>query len=214
MSYESSRFIHEIFREVGGYKYLEEIFLKKRNYDEMKNMQFLESAFLALKGFILDKKHATVIQDYDAYRILLRLISESNDVIVITQALICLASILRMDWKNVIFTVRMNGFFHLTHLIWRVSKSRALPPDSFSIALLSDFIKLNDGFQVEDNMRVAILGKTSEIFRMMSVVLGVLNIGPEIIYAEFAGSYILQNDALASYFLETFIGLVEDKIQK
>lgn len=157
---------------MNGYTNLTELFLRQRDYDEIRNMQFLESAFMALKGFILNNNRSTVIQDYEAFRILLNLISGSNDPTVITQALICLSTLLRMDWKNVVFNVRMNGLGHLVHLIFRISKSQALPPapDSFTIRLLSSFSKLNEELQVEDGLRMVLLEKISDIMRTTSTL--------------------------------------------
>jgi len=199
---------------VNGYGNLAQLFKKSRDYDQAENIQFLESAMSALRGFILDNNHSTVIQDYDAFQILLNLISGTNDVAVILQALSCLGMILRTDWKNVVFSVRMNGIGHLAHLIWRVARSRALPLDSFTIGILSSFSKLNEGLAIDDNLRITILDKASEVFNMISVIYGVMNIDPEIIYAEFACSHFLQNDTLAPYFLETLFALLESKIEK
>ena len=199
---------------MNGYANLAQIFVKSRNYDEVKNMQFLESAFKALKGFILDNNLATVIQDYDAFQILLNVISGSNDLDVITQALLCLGSILKTDWKNLVITLRMNGFGHLSHLLWRVSKAKALPPDSFTIGLLSNFTNLDEGLEIDENRRDMLLENISEIFSLMSALFGVMNIDAEIIYADFASALLLQNDNLAIYFLANLLNFIEAKTHK
>lgn len=170
--------------------------------------------FSALKGFILSNNQSTVIQDYDAFQILLNIISGNNDSTVITHALSCLSTILKIDWKNIVLTVRMNGFSHLAHLIFCVSKSKALSQDSFTIRLITNFNRINNTIQLNDHMRIDILNKTAEIFQIISVVLGVLNIDAEIIFAEFAGSHFLQDDDLVTFFLDTLLSLMEAKISK
>ena len=201
-------------RKVNGYANLAQIFTKSRNYDEIKNFQFLESAFKALQGFILDNNHASVIQDYEAFSILLNVISISNDPDVITQALLCLGNVLKTDWKNLVITIRMSGFGHLSNLIWRVSKAKALPPDSFTIGLLSNFTNLDEVLEIDENRRDTLLDSISEIFSMMSALFGVMNIDAEIIYADFASALPLQADSLATYFLANLLNFVEAKTQK
>jgi len=196
-------------RKINGYRKLAQLFLRPRNYTEERNSSFLHNAFEFLRRFILSNEDDGKIKNYEAFGVLLFILSDTSIPQVLESALELLNTLLKKNWKNTLICLRMQGIHHLASLLVRLS--RPLPPDAFTIELISELNEIKEGLKLSQEYRTLLIEKIMESLSLMSFFLGAYNIDCEIVLSEFAASHFLQNDELAFYFMDYLLRMIEIK---
>mmetsp|Transcript_30779 Transcript_30779/g.28001 ORF Transcript_30779/g.28001 Transcript_30779/m.28001 type:complete len:249 (+) Transcript_30779:875-1621(+) len=154
---------NEQFNQIDGSKKLSKVLLRKRDYTDEKNKNFLESAFSFLYRFILNRESG-VIDNVEACDIIFNLIANSDDTYIIQEALEFLSNLVKRNWKNTVILFRLKAINFMSMLMLRLAKSRALLQDGFTLELISAFTELKDPLTVKENERTKLLQQVVEIF--------------------------------------------------
>ena len=75
------------FKKVNGYMWLEQMFNRNRSYEEEPAKQFLSDIYQLLILIIEDEKGGEQIVNYDAFNLLMHLMSNSGNFFIVDKAL-------------------------------------------------------------------------------------------------------------------------------
>ena len=110
------------FKKLNGYTLLDKLFNTKRNYNDENNLTFILNLFEFLEIMMTNNKDKE-IQNFDAFNLLLKLMSTSDDFELVSRALEILIKLFQINWKNLIIARRLKIMNCLINLISRIHKA-------------------------------------------------------------------------------------------
>jgi len=127
------------FRKIEGYFVLAVMLNQKRDCTDVNERKYLRTCMQILKRIIYSDDERKVIKNMDAFKVLLSLISSSQQLLTVSEALVLLNEILRSDARNCLIFYKMLGFVDLHILLLRL----LFPETEYENLLKSQFCVKN-----------------------------------------------------------------------
>eukprot|EP00831_Metopus_contortus_P032282 TRINITY_DN26117_c0_g1_i1.p1 TRINITY_DN26117_c0_g1~~TRINITY_DN26117_c0_g1_i1.p1 ORF type:complete len:210 (-),score=26.86 TRINITY_DN26117_c0_g1_i1:249-830(-) len=108
------------FKKIEGYFVLALMLNQKRDFSQDSERRQLRICMHILKRIIYDEDETKIIQNTEAFKVLLSLISSSPQLMTVQEALKLLGEILGANLKNCLIFLKMLGFVDLHVLLLRL----------------------------------------------------------------------------------------------
>ena len=112
----------EEFEKIDGYFLLAVVLSERRDFEDEKEKKHLENCLRILKRIIFDDsaEENAIIANYEAFKVLLSLISNAPQYMTVFQAVTILSEILASNVRNCIIFLKLLGFIDLQILLFRL----------------------------------------------------------------------------------------------
>eukprot|EP01022_Parablepharisma_sp_SALTPOND_P034498 TRINITY_DN91_c0_g4_i1.p1 TRINITY_DN91_c0_g4~~TRINITY_DN91_c0_g4_i1.p1 ORF type:complete len:1789 (-),score=168.64 TRINITY_DN91_c0_g4_i1:127-5493(-) len=128
------------YRKIEGYFVLAVMLNQKRDCGDVNERRYLRTCMQILKTIIYNGDENKVIKNAEAFKVLLSLISSSQQLLTISEALVLLNEILGTNARNCLIFLKMLGFVDLHVLLLRL----LFPESEYDNLIKTEFCKKNN----------------------------------------------------------------------